>query len=69
MLIRFGLLAMASLSLVQELLAVTPLTRDFAGWYAGASLSVVLIVLALAVFGFYASLGGRPLLREELLEG
>jgi hypothetical protein len=29
---------------------------------------VVLIVVALAAFGFYASLGGRPLLREELLE-
>jgi hypothetical protein len=68
-LIRFGLLAMASLSLVQELLVVTPLTRDFAGWYASASLSMVLIVVALAAFGFYASLGGRPLLREELLEG
>ena len=67
-LIRFGLLAMASLSLVQELLVVSPLTRDFSTWYAGVSLSVVLIVVALAAFGFYASLGGRPLLREELLE-
>jgi serine/threonine-protein kinase len=67
-LVRFGLLAMASLSLVQELLIVSPLTRDFSTWYAGASLSVLLIVAALAAFGFYASLGGRPLLREELLE-
>jgi Protein kinase domain len=67
-LIRFGLLAMASLSLVQELLVVTPLTRDLAGPYGGATISMVLIVAALAAFGFYASLGGRPLLREELLE-
>ena len=67
-LIRFGLLAMASLSLVQELLVVTPLTRDLAGAYGGATISMVLIVVALAAFGFYASLGGRPLLREELLE-
>ena len=68
-LVRFGLLAMASLSLVQELLVVSPLTRDLSTWYAGASLSVLLIVAALAGYGFYASLGGRPLLGEELLEG
>jgi hypothetical protein len=60
---------MASLSLVQELLVVSPLTRDLSTWYAGASLSVLLIVVALAGYGFYASLGGRPLLGEELLEG
>ena len=67
-LVRFGLLAVVSLSLVQELLLVSPLTRDLSAWYAGASLSVVLLVLLVAGFGFYASLGGRPLLREELLE-
>jgi len=54
--------------LAQQLLVVSPLTRDFSAWYAGASLSVVVLLLAVAGFGFYASLGGRPLLREELLE-
>jgi eukaryotic-like serine/threonine-protein kinase len=67
-LVRFGLLAVASQSLVQELLAGSPLTRDLSAWYAGASIAVLLLVIALAGFGFYASLGGRPLLREELLE-
>ena len=65
---RFGLLAVVAQTLVQSLLRLSPLTRDFSAWYAGTSLSVVLMVLALAGFGFYASLGGRPLLREELLE-
>jgi serine/threonine-protein kinase len=68
LLVRFGLLAVASQSLVQELLGGSPLTRDLSAWYAGPSLTIVLLVLALAGFGFYASLGGRPLLREELLE-
>ena len=67
-LIRFGVLAVVAQSLVQELLLVSPLTRDLSAWYAGVSLVVVLIVVVLAGFGFYASLGGRPLLREELLE-
>jgi hypothetical protein len=67
-LIRFGVLAAVAQSLVQQLLLVTPLTRDVSAWYAGVSFVVVLIVVALAGFGFYASLGGRPLLREELLE-
>jgi serine/threonine-protein kinase len=67
-LVRFGLLAVVAQSLVQELLLVSPLTRDLSAWYAGVSLVVVLIVVVLAGFGFYASLGGRPLLREELLE-
>jgi hypothetical protein len=67
-LVRFGLLAVVSLSLVQELLLVSPLTRDVSAWYAGASISVVLLVLLVAGVGFYTALGGRPLLSEELLE-
>ena len=68
-LVRFGLLAVVASTLVHNLLFASPLTPDISAWYAGTSFSVVLMVLALAGFGFYASLGGRPLIREDVLEG
>jgi hypothetical protein len=36
-------------------------------WYAGNSFVILLIAAAIAVYGFYISLAGRPLVREELV--
>jgi hypothetical protein len=66
--VRFGLIALASGIFTADLLANVPVTTDFSAWYAGATLVPLLAVAALAVWGFYTALAGRPLLKEELFE-
>jgi hypothetical protein len=68
-LIRLGLLAAITTWLFTSLLLDYPLTFDFSAWYAGLSLFGISLILGLAVYGFYQSLAGRPIFREELLEG
>ena len=43
-----------------NLLVRVPLTLDTNAWYFGHSLVVLLVVAALATYGFLVSLGGRP---------
>jgi hypothetical protein len=66
--VRFGLVALASGIFTADLLANIPATTDFSAWYAGATLFPFLVVAALAVWGFYTALAGRPLIREELFD-
>ncbi len=66
--VRFGLVALASGIFTADLLANVPSTTDFSAWYAAATLVPLLAVAALAVWGFYTALAGRPLLKEELFE-
>jgi len=66
-LMRFGLLTLVVACLVLQLRYV-PLTLDFTAWYSTGSLLVMLIALAIAAYGFWVSLAGRPLLGDELLE-
>ena len=66
--VRFGLVALASGIFTADLLANVPLTTDFSAWYAAATLVPLLAVAALAVWGFHTALAGRPLLKEELFE-
>jgi serine/threonine-protein kinase len=67
-LIRFGLLATMVAFLFQSVLLSYPITFDFSTWYAGLSLLGLVLVMCLAAYGFYLSLAGRPLLKEEFLE-
>jgi serine/threonine-protein kinase len=64
--IRFGLLAFVVMALVVPLFAAFPTTLDFSTWYAGVGLIGPLAALALAGYGFWISLAGRPLFRDEL---
>jgi hypothetical protein len=57
---RFGLVALIAFGLVRQLLLIMPLTLDFSRWYAGRSMLAVAIFAALAIYGFWASLGGKP---------
>jgi serine/threonine-protein kinase len=57
---RFGIVALAVSFLSRDLLLSSPLTLDFSRWYAGRSLLVLLILAGLAIYGFRASLGGKP---------
>jgi hypothetical protein len=45
-----------------------PVTGELSAWYAGGGIAAVLVIAAIALFGFTASLGGRPALGEVALE-
>ena len=68
-LVRFGLLAAMVSVFVRQVLFIYPTTLDLSTWYAGGTVLVLLIIVVLSAGGFYLSLGGRPLLRDELLQG
>jgi hypothetical protein len=59
-LIRFGLLAVVANYVIHSLLADFPLTTQMSSWYSGISLAVILLMAAIAFYGFHTSLGGRP---------
>jgi hypothetical protein len=43
------------------MLANVPFTGDISAWYFGTTMFALLSVVALALWGFYHSLGGQPL--------
>jgi hypothetical protein len=65
---RFGLLAMISRALFFELSFHNAITSDFSSWYFGNTIFAAVVLLGLAVYGFYTSLAGQPLLKSKLLE-
>jgi hypothetical protein len=68
LLIRFGLLAWAVQGFFDNLLEQYPLTTQGSAWYSGISLAAILLIAALAFYGFYTSLGGRPVFGGAVLE-
>jgi hypothetical protein len=66
--VRFGLVALAAGLFTIDLIANTPMAGNLAAWYAPATAFVFLSVLGLAGWGFYTSLGGRPLWSGELFD-
>ncbi|HEU4597513.1 MAG TPA: serine/threonine-protein kinase [Pyrinomonadaceae bacterium] len=66
---RYGLLASAAAIFVLHLNIFFPMTSDFTAWYAGDFVPALVIVLALACYGFYTSLAGQSLFRGDILEG
>jgi hypothetical protein len=67
LLIRFGLLAFVAQGIFVNLLSF-PLTTQGSAWYAGISLAGILLMAAMALYGFYTSLGGRPVFGGAVLE-
>lgn len=63
---RFGLVPLACAIFTVDLLASAPFTADFSAWYMGTTMFALLSVVALAVWGFYHSLGGEPMWKPEL---
>jgi serine/threonine-protein kinase len=59
---RFGLLSLAFALWSFDTLLYSPVTWDISRWYAGRGAAAMLVVLALALYGFRTSLGGRPML-------
>ena len=66
--IRFGLLALAVNFIVFNILQHFPLTTQGSAWYAGIGLTGILLIAAMAFYGFYTSLGGRPVFGGAMLE-
>jgi hypothetical protein len=59
-LLRFGLLALTVSILVQQVLIAFPVALDASRWYFARGFVPVIIVLALAIYGFRNSLGSQP---------
>jgi tRNA A-37 threonylcarbamoyl transferase component Bud32 len=66
--LRFGLLTTMTFFAVNFLLNNAVLTLDPSRWFFPASTTLLLIVSALAFYGFYASRGGEPLLGKRFLD-
>lgn len=63
-LVRFGVFATAVSGFILAGMSAG-VTWDLSRWYAVPALSGLVPSVALLAFGFYTSLGGRPLLRDE----
>ncbi len=68
MLFRAGLLALLVGFSVEALLGGVRLTWDLGAWHARPMLLAIAAVVAAAAWGFWASLAGRPLFRDEIQE-
>lgn len=62
---RSGLVALATGMVVADVMLNVTLTLDFSAWYASTGAFVVLSVAAIAIWGFYNSLGGQKLLPTD----
>jgi predicted Ser/Thr protein kinase len=62
LLLRFGFFALVVTVFVLDTIAGAFLTADFSAWYGQSSLAVVILVAAMALWGFRLSLASRPLL-------
>ena len=65
---RFGLLTTLSFQLFFDLSFHYAITPNLSAWYAQTTLLIVPILIALAVYSFYTSLGGQPLFRGGILQ-
>ncbi len=68
MLARFVFFAFIAGLFFSGLIAGMPIVLDFSAWYAGASLFGAAVIVALILYAFWVSLGGRSLLGEEILK-
>lgn len=66
-LVRIGLVAAASFSLVSETVFVSP-PLALNQWYAGRAAIALVAPIVVLVYGFYVSLGGQPIFGSSLNE-
>jgi len=59
---RFGLLALAVAFSVTFVFQFAPMTLDPGTWYSTAGFAAMALLVGLALFGFFTSIGGRPIL-------
>jgi hypothetical protein len=66
--VRFGLIVLGISDLMSDVLLNLPYSRDFSNWYAAQTVFFVLVFVAIAAWGVYTSLAGKPLWKEELFD-
>ncbi|HUA63071.1 MAG TPA: serine/threonine-protein kinase [Verrucomicrobiae bacterium] len=64
--IRFGLLTAIVASTLGDFLLGLPRTLDFSLWYASMGMLPLVLMGLVAVYGFYRSVGSRPIFGAEL---
>jgi serine/threonine-protein kinase len=64
--LRWGLLALATCQWVSAIAANLPVTTHAEAWYFGSTMFLTAILIGLAAWSFRASLGNRALLKDEL---
>ena len=64
--IRFGLVPLVIAIFTIDMTANIPFSADLSTWYMTNSILAVLSVLAITGWGFYHSLGGKPLWKMEM---
>jgi hypothetical protein len=65
--LRFGFFALVVALFVLDSLATCFLTTDFSMWYGQSSFAVVILIVAIALWGFRLSVGSRPLFSPAAL--
>ena len=66
--LRFGFVPLAVGIFTVDILGSVPITNDLVKFYIGAPAFVVLLIIALAVWGCYTALAGQKLVKGELFE-
>ncbi|HEX4378856.1 MAG TPA: serine/threonine-protein kinase, partial [Candidatus Acidoferrum sp.] len=66
--VRFGLIALGIGVFVADVLLNVPYSLDFSNWYAAHNLLLVFSFFAIGVWGFYLSLGGKKLIKDEFFQ-
>ena len=66
--VRFGLLALMSALVFWVLPYFFPMTTELTAWYAGDFILDLILLVGIAVYGFYITLAGQPLFRGQWLE-
>jgi serine/threonine-protein kinase len=68
-LMRFGLFPLVAFFIASDALSdFFPQTTHLSAWYAGSTYLSILLVLALAIYGFRVSLAGRPVFSGAALD-
>lgn len=65
---RFGLLAMVSFQFFFTLSFHNPITANFSSWYFGNTIFAAVVLLGLAIYGFYTSLAGQKIFEAKFLK-
>jgi serine/threonine protein kinase len=66
--VRFGLIVLATGTFMANALLNLPYTFNFANWYALNSYLILVVFVAIGVWGFYTSLAGQKLLKQDLFD-
>lgn len=65
---RFGVLPLVLAVFVSNIFSFAPMTFEFTAWYSYITVMALLILIGLCAWSFYVALGGRQLIRENLLD-